>query len=151
MPMAQTLRGVMLAVSLTACSGAPSDPEAVVAPERPAPAGDEPHATLVPPARPADPPPTAPAVAAAGCEPRVTEVLFVPQGSAFDVTILGDGFCMGAAPPSARFGELPLTNIVVASSGKSMAGRVAHMPPAGATLEVHTPPGLPVVTSYEVP
>jgi hypothetical protein len=156
MPMLATPRSLVLAVALAACSGAPSEPEApaardaAVAPDRATPPRDEPHAR--PEAAPADR--TAPAAAAVGeveCEPRVTEVLFVPDGAGLSVTILGEGFCRGAAPASARFGDVPVTDVVVASSGTSMAGRVARMPPAGATLEVHTPPGRPVITSWVVP
>jgi hypothetical protein len=143
---------LLLLAGLTACSGSPSDSEPVVVPEGAARSADEPSPALAPPDPAApSPSPVAPPAADAACDPRVTEVLFVPDGSGSSVTILGDGFCIGAAPPTARFGDVPVTGIVVASSGKSMAGRVARMPPSGVALEVHTPPGHPVVTTYRVP
>lgn len=125
----------------------------MVGPERPAPsmAGASPPSEVAaadrtdPTATAAEPP------KATTCEPRVTEVLFVPDGAGLSVTILGEGFCMGAAPATAKFGDIALTHIVVASSGKSMAGRVDRMPPSGAGLELHTPPGRPVLTTYVVP
>lgn len=134
---------------LAACSGTPSEPSSSEPPEAVSPRTDEARASPVVAATPAPAEPASPP-SPTGCDPEVTEVLFVPDDSGFSVTILGEGFCMGAAPPSARFGDVVVTGIVVSSAGDSMAGRVERMPSSGAALEIHTPPGSPVVTRYTV-
>jgi hypothetical protein len=126
--------GLVVALWATACSGASSEPNA-----------EQPKASAE------QQPVAVDKSTTAGCEPQVTEVLFVPADSGFSVTILGTGFCVGAGIPEAKFGDLQLTNVVVSSSGDGMSGNIERMPASGAVLEVHTPPGKPVVTDYTVP